>query len=49
MNDIYLDLKKPLLLNKYTNFKKAIFQNNYPIMNIPNIIIKKVVTSENTN
>ena len=49
MNDINFDLKKPLLLNKYTNFKKAIFQNNYSIMNIPNIKIKKVVFPENIN
>lgn len=49
MNDINFDLKKPLLLNKYTNFKKAIFQNNYSIMNIPNIKIKKVVIPENIN
>ena len=47
MNDINFDLKKPLLLNKYTNFKKAIFQNNYSIMNIPNIKIAKVVFPEN--
>ena len=47
MNEINFDFKKPLFLNKYTNFKKAIFQNNYSIMNIPNIKITKVVIPEN--
>ena len=48
-NNYNSDLKKPMILNKYTNFKKAIFQNNYSIMNIPNIKIAKVIIPENIN
>ena len=35
--------------NKYANFKKVIFPNNYSITNIPNIKIKKVVLPETLN
>ena len=35
--------------NKYSNFKKVVFPNNYSITNIPNIKIKKVVLPETLN
>ena len=50
--NLNLELKqsmKKMYLNKYKDFKKAIFQNNYSIMNIPNIKITKVVMPENVN
>ena len=50
--NLNLELKqsmKKMYLNKYKDFKKAIFQNNYSIMNIPNIKITKVVIPENVN
>ena len=50
--NLNLELKqsmKKMYLNKYKDFKKAIFQNNYSIMNIPNIKITKVVLPENVN
>ena len=36
-------------LNKYNDYKKLVFQNNYSITNIPNIKIKKVVLPDNLN
>ena len=50
--NLNLELKQSMkkkYLNKYKDFKKAIFQNNYSIMNIPNIKITKVVIPENVN
>ena len=38
-----------LNINKYTNYKKGIFHNNYSIVNIPDIKIKKVILPESLN
>ena len=38
-----------LNLNKYTNYKNGIFHNNYSIVNIPDVKIKKVILPESLN
>ena len=51
-NMLNLEIKKSIPrmhFNKYVNFKKGTFPNNYSITNIPNIKIKKVVLPETLN
>ena len=38
-----------LNLNKHTNYKNGIFHNNYSVVNIPDIKIKKVILPESLN